>query len=76
MELCIEELCFKRVATISTVSIDMHLGSIKGFIFEPIEKRPKVKGHISTISSDLQQVLFVSGPEPKPVDNEKSTSKG
>lgn len=73
MELCIEEIRFKKVTTNSTVSIDMSLGSIKGFIFEPIEKLAKGK---ASISHDLQQVLFVSGPEPKPVDSKVPAAKG
>lgn len=63
MELCIEELRFRQVTTNSTVSIDMHLGSIKGFIFEPVEQSA-TKESKATISRDHQQVLFVSGPEP------------
>lgn len=68
MELCIEEIRFKQVTTISTVSIDMSLGSIKGFIFEPVEKLTKSTAGKSSKSRDLQQVLFLSGPEPKSND--------
>lgn len=40
----------------------MSLGSLKAFIFEPISKAIK-KGS----AKDIQQVLFLSGPDPKPV---------
>lgn len=46
----------------------MSLGSIKGFIFEPVEKLTKSTASKSSKSRDLQQVLFVSGPEPKSND--------
>lgn len=72
MELCIEEIRFKQVTTISTVCIDVSLGSIKGFIFEPVERSSKTKGNKAR---DLQQILFVSGPEPKPVDIKAHSSK-
>lgn len=75
MELCIEEIRFKQVTTNSTVSIDMSLGSIKGFIFEPVEKLTRSNGSVAAASRDLQQVLFVSGPEPKPDDIKIQTSK-
>lgn len=75
MELCIEEIRFKQVTTNSTVSIDMSLGSIKGFIFEPVEKLTRSNGAIAATSRDLQQVLFVSGPEPKPHDKTRQTTK-
>ncbi|CAG9862165.1 unnamed protein product [Phyllotreta striolata] len=65
MELCIESIRFKRVQTNSTISMDMSLGSIKAFIFEP------VKG-ASASTNDIQQILFISGPDPKPSDNPQS----
>lgn len=57
LELSVEGLRFKKVCTNSTVSIDLALESIKAFIFESNEDLSSV--------SDIQQVLFLSGPEPK-----------
>ncbi|XP_056633940.1 intermembrane lipid transfer protein VPS13B isoform X1 [Diorhabda sublineata] len=69
MELCIESIRFKKVKTNSTVSIDASLGSIKGFIFEPVHTKNDV-----TNSNDIQQVLFISGPEPKSEIVQEETS--
>ncbi|KAG5888478.1 hypothetical protein JTB14_022106 [Gonioctena quinquepunctata] len=65
MELCIEGIRFKRVITNSTVSMDVSLGSIKAFIFEPVDIGKTNKSP----SKDIQQVLFISGPEPKTSSN-------
>ncbi|XP_008197902.1 intermembrane lipid transfer protein VPS13B isoform X1 [Tribolium castaneum] len=61
LELSVEGLRFKKVCTNSTVSIDLALESIKAFIFESNENDSK---KINSVS-DIQQVLFLSGPEPK-----------
>lgn len=67
MELCIEMIRFKSVKTKTTMSIDMSLGSIKGFIFEPIKQKSG-----TNLPNDIQQILFISGPDPKPSDLTKS----
>ncbi|XP_072392830.1 intermembrane lipid transfer protein VPS13B [Diabrotica undecimpunctata] len=73
MELCIEAIRFKKVNTNSTVSMDVSLGSIKGFILEPIHK----KVDDFSFSNDIQQVLFISGPEPKSTqEGEEVIQKG
>ncbi|XP_066257341.1 intermembrane lipid transfer protein VPS13B isoform X1 [Euwallacea similis] len=56
MEICIEGIRFKKVVTNSTQTIDASIHAIKGFIFEPIISR-------SVMPRNLQQVLFISGPE-------------
>ncbi|XP_050295994.1 intermembrane lipid transfer protein VPS13B [Anthonomus grandis grandis] len=53
MEISIEGIRFKRVVTNSTQTLDASVDSIKAFIFE--------SGDIK--SNNLQQVLFISGPE-------------
>lgn len=57
LELCIEGVRFKKVTTNATVSIDLSLGSIKAFIFEPVDVN-------KTNVDEIQQILFISGPEP------------
>lgn len=83
LEVCIESLRFKKVTTISTTTLDMSLGSIKAFIYEPVVEfgsfMREAESTITTISNysvfsrllntnlyssrDIQQVLFISGPE-------------
>lgn len=71
LEFCVEGIRFKKVVTNSTVSMDMSLGSLKAFIFEPTK---------NIAARDVQQVLFLSGPEPKPhsqtFDSTPTSSKG
>ncbi|CAG9819390.1 unnamed protein product [Phaedon cochleariae] len=69
MELCIEGIRFKKVVTNSTISFDASLGSIKAFISEPTY----IVGPKSP-SEDIQQVLFISGPEPTCMDNLDSSN--
>ncbi|XP_074031826.1 vacuolar protein sorting 13B isoform X2 [Leptinotarsa decemlineata] len=68
MELCVEGIRFKKVITNATVSMDVSLGSIKAFIFEPVD----VMNSSKSPSKDIQQVLFISGPEPKSSTETKS----
>ncbi|VEN36376.1 unnamed protein product [Callosobruchus maculatus] len=65
MELYIEGIRYKRVVTNATTSMDMSLGSIKAFIFEKVDASSAVKSKKTIASEDIQQVLFLSGPEAK-----------
>ncbi|KAK9889545.1 hypothetical protein WA026_006900 [Henosepilachna vigintioctopunctata] len=65
IELYIEGIRFKRISTSTTVSVDMSLESVKAFMFETcasgsITNKPK-----QYLNRNIQQVLFISGPEPK-----------
>ncbi|XP_044753199.1 vacuolar protein sorting-associated protein 13B isoform X2 [Coccinella septempunctata] len=71
MELYIEGIRFKKVTTYTTVSLDMSLDSIKAFIFETFD-HDKLSENSAGASSakkylneNIQQILFISGPEPK-----------
>ncbi|XP_060527776.1 intermembrane lipid transfer protein VPS13B isoform X2 [Cylas formicarius] len=70
LELCIEGTRFRQVDTSSTKSIDVSLQMIQAFISESSNLRhsyasvdKNVDGNLA--STGIQQVLFVSGPEPK-----------
>lgn len=58
LELYIEGIRFKNNETISTITIDIALDCVKAFVFESNENSD---AQMNTI----QQVLFLSGPEPK-----------
>ncbi|CAH0555543.1 unnamed protein product [Brassicogethes aeneus] len=70
IEFCIEGIRFKKVTTNSVVSVDLCAGSIKAFIFEPAELKGKDRDLKSKKDafSTIQQVLFISGPEPRKPD--------
>ncbi len=70
LELYVEGVRFKKVCTNSTVSIDVALESIKAFIFESNES---ISSKQTSVPSNIQQVLFFSGPEPK--SGKKATSR-
>lgn len=88
MEVCIEDIRFRKVVTNATISIDMNLGSVKAFIFEPVDikissNKDNVQSNISRKdvgtnfdTKDIQQVLFISGPEPKPAEKQNGTNDG
>lgn len=70
-----EGVRFKRVQTKCTVTVDISLSSVEAFVFEPVEqaqqsddaaKSDSSKFTFNTSSSNLemQQVLFICGPEP------------
>nr|CAI5821779.1 unnamed protein product [Callosobruchus analis] len=75
MELYIEGIRYKRVVTNATTSIDMSLGSIKAFIFEKVDTSSTVKSKKAIASEDIQQVLFLSGPEAKSGESAASRTK-
>jgi len=60
MEICIDGIRFKKVLTNSTQTIDGSVEAVKAFIFEPVGQKPGLK-----TSSNMEQVLFISGPELK-----------
>lgn len=88
MEVCIEGIKFRKVVTNATISIDVSLGSVKAFIFEPVDiKLTSNKNHVQShgnkrdfgsnfISRDIQQVLFISGPEPKTTEKRNEKNSG
>lgn len=88
MEVCIEGIRFRKVVTNATISIDVNLGSVKAFIFEPMDikissTKDNVQSHGSKkdmatnfVTKDIQQVLFISGPEPKPVEKRNGKNDG
>lgn len=72
MELYVEGIGFKKVTTHTTVSIDMSLNSVKAFIFETFDhdkltskSRDIVLSSKQYYSKNIQQILFISGPEPR-----------
>ncbi|XP_045475296.1 vacuolar protein sorting-associated protein 13B [Harmonia axyridis] len=64
MELYVEGIRFKKVTTFTTISMDMALESVRAFIFETIDKEKSSSSKVHS-SKDIQQILFISGPEPK-----------
>ncbi|KAL3269017.1 hypothetical protein HHI36_008101 [Cryptolaemus montrouzieri] len=68
IELYIEGMRFKQVTTCSTVSMDMRLESVKAFIFEAC-----INVKLNQYSNkNIQQILFVSGPEPKQIETDEA----
>ncbi|CAH2007814.1 unnamed protein product [Acanthoscelides obtectus] len=74
MELYVEGIRYKKVVTNATTSIDMSLGCVKAFIFEKIDSKT-TKSKKSIASEDIQQVLFLSGPETKSAGAAASKTK-
>lgn len=60
MEICIDGIRFKKVLTNSTQTMDGSVEAVKAFIFEPVGQKPGPK-----TSNNMEQVLFISGPEVK-----------
>ncbi|XP_030768330.1 vacuolar protein sorting-associated protein 13B-like isoform X2 [Sitophilus oryzae] len=75
MEICVEGIRFKKVVTNSTQTMDMSLESIKAFIFESVDSKASLRCGRPGMSTDIQQVLFVSGPEGDSVDKESSNTR-
>ncbi|CAG9772920.1 unnamed protein product [Ceutorhynchus assimilis] len=65
MEICIEGIRFIKVITNSTQTFDISIQAIKAFIFETIKKPATV---------NIQQVLFISGPEISEIKETKRKS--
>lgn len=67
LEFCVESFRYKKVTTCSTNTLNMSLGSIKSFIFNPVMMYNSGSSSDCSFYStcEIQQVLFISGPEEK-----------
>ncbi|KAF5303499.1 hypothetical protein FQA39_LY09962 [Lamprigera yunnana] len=82
LEVSLTEIWYKKVMTNSTVTIDISLGSIKAFIYDPANVHAETINNESkdfinrdaNFSKDIQQILFVSGPESNMNDTAISTN--
>ncbi|XP_076265664.1 vacuolar protein sorting 13B isoform X3 [Rhynchophorus ferrugineus] len=63
MEICIEGMRFQKVTTNSTESLNMSLECIRAFVFESVDAKNNLRISKGMAASDIQQVLFLSGPE-------------
>ncbi|XP_071057652.1 intermembrane lipid transfer protein VPS13B isoform X2 [Onthophagus taurus] len=86
LEFSMEEMKLHKVSTKTTLSINVSLDSIKAFIFDPLDNSSFIstRSHLTnspscsrrgsfTQSREIQQVLFISGPDSSNDSNNDST---
>ena len=81
LEICIDDIEFKRGFTSTSLTISLNLGSLRAFIFDPtgckfdrhhVEEKLECSNQ-EVFSKDIQQIMFISGKDNRN-DNEIAKS--